>query len=51
LAGPLLFSNDTLGLFQGSLEEGDILKVENVGAYCYSLAWEISYKKPKIVIK
>jgi diaminopimelate decarboxylase len=49
LSGPLLFSNDTLGLFQGYLQEGDILKVENIGAYCYSLTWEISYKKPKIL--
>ena len=51
LAGPLLFSNDILGKFQGSLKEGDIIKVENVGAYCYNLAWEISYKKPKIICK
>jgi len=51
LAGPLLFSNDILGKFQGNLQEGDILKVENVGAYCYNLAWEISYKKPKIICK
>jgi diaminopimelate decarboxylase len=49
LAGPLLFSNDILGKFQGNLQEGDILKVENVGAYCYNLAWEISYKKPRIL--
>jgi len=49
LAGPLLFSNDILGKFQGNLQEGDLIKVENVGAYCYNLAWEISYKKPKII--
>lgn len=51
LAGPLLFSNDILGKFYGSLKEGDIIKVENVGAYCYSLAWELSYKKPKIAME
>ena len=51
LAGPLLFSNDVLGKFQGSLQESDILKVENVGAYCFNLSWEISYKKPKIISK
>jgi diaminopimelate decarboxylase len=50
LAGPLLFSNDVLGKFYGNLKEGQILKVENVGAYCYNLAWEISYKKPGIII-
>ncbi|MEM4270964.1 MAG: alanine racemase [Candidatus Pacearchaeota archaeon] len=50
LAGPLLFSNDILGKFYGILKEGDIIKVENVGAYCYNLAWEISYKKPKIIL-
>ena len=35
----------------GKLEEGDLIKVENIGAYCYNLAWEITYKKPKIYIK
>jgi diaminopimelate decarboxylase len=51
LAGPLLFSNDILGKFNGNLEEGDIIKIENVGAYCYNLAWEISYKKPRTILK
>lgn len=51
LAGPLLFSNDILGKFQGNLQEGDIIKVENVGAYCYNLAWEISYSKPKVILR
>lgn len=50
LAGPLLFSNDILGKFQGNLQEGDLIKVENIGAYCYNLAWEISYKKPQTLI-
>ncbi|MEM3405428.1 MAG: alanine racemase [Candidatus Pacearchaeota archaeon] len=49
LAGPLLFSNDILGFYEGNLKEGDILKVENVGAYCYNLSWDIIYKKPKIL--
>mgnify|MGYP001604443861 CR=1 FL=1 len=48
LAGPLLFKNDILGKFFGNLKENDLIKIENVGAYCYNLAWEISYKKPKI---
>ncbi len=51
LAGPLLFSNDILGKFQGNLNEGDKIRVENVGAYCYNLAWTISYNKPKVYIK
>ena len=51
LAGPLLFSNDLLGQISASLIEGDLIKVENVGAYCIPLSWSISYTKPKIVIK
>lgn len=51
LAGPLLFNNDILGKFHGHLEEGDLIRIENVGAYCYNLAWEISYDKPKVVIE
>lgn len=51
LTGPLLFANDSFGKFHGHLKEGDIIKVKNVGAYCYNLAWEISYKKPKIISK
>jgi diaminopimelate decarboxylase len=50
LAGPLLFSNDILGKFQGNLKEGDILKVENVGAYCLNLAWSLSYDKAKVIL-
>ena len=50
LTGPLLFKNDILGKFFGVLNEGDLIKIENVGAYCYNLAWEISYEKPKILI-
>ncbi len=51
LAGPLLFSNDILGKINADLSEGDLIKVENVGAYCYNLAWEISYDKPKVLIE
>ena len=51
LAGPLLFNNDTLGKFHGTLQEGDLIKIENVGAYCYNLSWEISYGKPEIIIE
>lgn len=48
LTGPLLFRNDILGKFYGNLKEGDLIRIENVGAYCYNLAWEISYKKPEV---
>ncbi len=51
LAGPLLFASDTMGKFIGILKESDLIKIGNVGAYCYNLAWEISYKKPQILIK
>ena len=49
LAGPLLFSNDTLGKIQENLNENDLIEIENVGAYCYNLAWTISYDKPQII--
>jgi diaminopimelate decarboxylase len=51
LAGPLLFNNDILGKFYGNLMEGDLIRVENVGAYCYNLSWEISYSKPKVYVE
>lgn len=50
LAGPLLFGNDIIGKFRGNLKEEDLIKIDNVGAYCYNLGWEISYKKPKIFV-
>lgn len=50
LAGPLLFGNDWLGTTSANLKENDFLVVENIGAYCHSLAWEISYKKPKVFV-
>ncbi len=49
LAGPLLFTNDTLGKIRESLQEEDLIKVENVGAYCQNLAWKISYDQPEII--
>jgi diaminopimelate decarboxylase len=50
LSGPLLFGNDNLTNINESLKENDLIKVENVGAYCYNLAWEIIYKKPRIYV-
>ena len=29
--------------------EEDLFEIENVGAYCIPLSWEIIYKKPKIL--
>ncbi|MBI5229028.1 hypothetical protein HY991_02875 [Candidatus Micrarchaeota archaeon] len=49
LGGPLLFGNDQLGVMEADLKEGDLVLIENVGAYCYNLAWEISFPKPKTV--
>ncbi|MAH07625.1 hypothetical protein CMI38_05250 [Candidatus Pacearchaeota archaeon] len=51
LSGPLLFGNDNLTNINEHLKEEDLIKVENVGAYCYNLAWEITYKKPRIYVK
>jgi diaminopimelate decarboxylase len=51
LAGPLLFGNDVIGKFNGNLKEGDLMRVSNVGAYCFNLAWEISYRKPRVLIE
>lgn len=48
LSGPLLFNNDILGKWQGKLVEGDFLEVENVGAYCENLSWEIIYERVKV---
>ena len=49
LAGPLLFGNDILGKWHGKLIEGDYFEVENVGAYCENLAWDIIYDKPRVL--
>ncbi|MDA3836116.1 MAG: hypothetical protein PF542_00680 [Nanoarchaeota archaeon] len=48
LAGPLLFNNDIVGKWHGKLHEGDYFEVENVGAYCQNLSWEIIYDKPRV---
>lgn len=49
VVGPLLFANDVLSEITADLREGDLLVVENVGAYCTQLAWEIGYGKPRII--
>lgn len=50
VAGPLLFSNDELGVYEGNLSEGDLILVKNAGAYCQNLSWDISYGKPKTIV-
>lgn len=47
LAGPLLFKNDIIGKWHGKLNEGDYFEIENVGAYCENLSWEIIYARPR----
>ena len=47
LAGPLLFNNDMLEKWHGKLKEGDLFEIENVGAYCENLSWNIIYDRPK----
>ncbi len=49
LAGPLLFNNDIVGKYFGILKEEDLFEVENVGAYCENLGWEIIYEKVKVI--
>ncbi len=51
ITGPLLFSNDVLGIYNGNIEINDLLAIKNVGAYCYALAWQLSYKKPHIIVE
>jgi diaminopimelate decarboxylase len=49
LAGPLPFAADTLGSYEGVLKPGDLLLIENAGAYTTEFAWKMSYGSPKIV--
>jgi len=49
LAGPLPFAGDTLGAYTGVLKAGDLVLIENAGAYTTELAWRMSYGLPKII--
>lgn len=49
LVGPLLFNNDILASIPYNLKEGELVLVENAGAYCLNLAWSLSFEKPKVV--
>ncbi|MFH1752206.1 MAG: hypothetical protein ABH821_04695 [archaeon] len=48
LAGPLLFGNDELSSINALLREGDLIQVENCGAYCTEMFWNLSYGKIKV---
>lgn len=50
LCGPSMFGNDEFGRVFAALERGDVVLVENVGAYCTELAWKLSRDIPPIVV-
>lgn len=50
LAGPLMFGSDELGQIHAALEKGDLIAVENVGAYCTEMSWTLSREAPKIIV-
>lgn len=50
LAGPLMFGSDELGQIHAALEKGNLIAVENVGAYCTEMSWNLSRHVPKIVV-
>ena len=50
LAGPLMFGSDELGQIHAALSTGDLIAVENAGAYCTEVSWNLSREAPKIVV-
>ncbi len=42
LAGPLLFGSDEFSQLSAKLAVGDLVAIENTGAYCTELAWRLS---------
>ena len=50
LAGPLMFGSDELGHLFSAVKQGDVIAVENTGAYCTELAWKLSRDFPAIVV-
>lgn len=50
LAGPLMFGSDEWGQVFASLGKGDLIAVENTGAYCTELGWKLSRDFPEIVV-
>lgn len=49
LAGPTLMGFDELTTITAHINPKDWVVVENVGAYCTSMSWTLSYPLPKIV--
>lgn len=50
LSGPLMFGSDELGQIHAVLERGDLIAVENAGAYCTEMSWNLSRESPKIIV-
>lgn len=50
LGGPLMFGSDEFGQIHGKLKIGDLIGVENVGAYCTELAWKLSRDLPEMIV-
>jgi diaminopimelate decarboxylase len=50
LAGPLMFGSDELGQIHAALATNDVIAVENVGAYCTEMSWNLSRAQPKIIV-
>ncbi len=49
LGGPLMFGTDEVGHLTAALKQGDLVAVENTGAYCTEMAWQLSFDLPPIV--
>lgn len=49
LGGPLMFGSDEMGHLSAAFARGDLVCVENCGAYCTELAWHLSRDAPEIV--
>lgn len=51
LCGPSMFGSDEFARIFAKLERRDIIAVENVGAYCTELAWNLSRDVPPIYVE
>ncbi len=50
LCGPSMFGSDEFARIFAKLARGDLIAVENVGAYCTELAWNLSRDVPPIYV-
>ncbi|QQR92611.1 MAG: alanine racemase [Candidatus Iainarchaeum archaeon] len=50
LCGPSMFGSDEFARIFAKLARGDIVVVENVGAYCTELAWNLSRDVPSVLV-